>query len=225
MELTNEFTVGVPVDEAWKVLTDVERIAPCLPGAELQEVEGDEYRGVVKIKVGPITAQYKGVARFQERDEAGHKVVLKAEGRDTRGQGNASALITATLVPQGDRTKVTVVTDLTISGKVAQFGRGVLPDVSAKLMDQFAKALDAEVSGGGSGSSAPAADLSDEGEPAAPVAPAAPATGPRRIESKPAEPISVGSMVSATMKRRVAGVGSTVVVLLWLMRRRRKKKR
>src|SRR6202171_170837 len=98
MELTNEFRVGVPVEQAWAVLTDVERIAPCLPGAQLQEVEGDEYRGVVKVKVGPITAQYKGRASFIEQDTAGWKAVLKAEGRDTRGQGNASALVTATLV-------------------------------------------------------------------------------------------------------------------------------
>jgi len=95
MELTNEFTVGVPVARAWKVLTDVEGIAPCMPGAELQEVEGDEYRGVVKVKVGPITAQYKGSARFVEQDEGGLRAVLRAEGRDTRGQGNASATITA----------------------------------------------------------------------------------------------------------------------------------
>ena len=97
MELTNDFRVGVPVERAWAVLTDVELIAPCMPGAQLQEVEGDEYRGIVKVKVGPITAQYKGAARFVERDEAAHKAVLRAEGRDTRGQGNANATITATL--------------------------------------------------------------------------------------------------------------------------------
>ncbi|MEA3075724.1 MAG: uncharacterized protein QOF60_632, partial [Actinomycetota bacterium] len=142
MELTNEFRVGVPVDEAWSVLTDVERIAPCLPGAELQEVEGDEYRGVVKVKVGPITAQYKGKATFLSKDDAAHVAVLKAEGRDTRGQGNASATITATLVPSGSGTEVKVVTDLTITGKVAQFGRGVLVDVSGKLLTQFVECLE-----------------------------------------------------------------------------------
>src|ERR1700740_2840309 len=126
MELTNDFRVDVSVPEAWKVLTDVERIAPMLPGAQLQEIEGDEYRGVVKVKVGPITAQYKGAATFVERDESAGKVVLKASGRDTRGQGNASATITATMTADGDGTKVTVVTDLTVTGKVAQFGRGVL---------------------------------------------------------------------------------------------------
>src|SRR5690606_29361624 len=116
---------------------DLERIAPCLPGAQLQEVDGDDYIGTVKVKVGPITAHYAGKARFVERDEAGRRAVLSADGRDKRGQGNASATITATLTPAGDRTEVRVVTDLSISGKVAQFGRGVLADVSAKLMDQF----------------------------------------------------------------------------------------
>ncbi len=124
MELTNEFRVERPVDETWAVLTDVERIAPALPGAQLQEIEGDEYRGIVKVKVGPITAQYKGKATFVEKDDTNHKAVLKAEGRDTKGQGNASALITASLVPDATGTKVTVHTDLTVTGKVAQFGRG-----------------------------------------------------------------------------------------------------
>src|SRR5206468_8135458 len=145
MELTNEFRVPVPKQDAWALLTDVERIAPCMPGAELQEVEGEEYRGVVKVKVGPITAQYKGKATFLERDETGGKAVLRAEGRDTRGQGNANATITATLVPDGDGTKVTVATDLAVTGKVAQFGRGVLADVSSKLMGQFVDCLETNV--------------------------------------------------------------------------------
>src|SRR5438552_8839137 len=101
------------------VLTDLERIAPCMPGAELQEVQGDEYRGVVKVKVGPITAQYKGTATFAERDDEGHRAVIRAAGKDTRGNGNASATITATLAPQGAGTKVVVVTDLSVTGKVA----------------------------------------------------------------------------------------------------------
>ncbi len=148
MELTNEFRVGVPVEEAWTVLTDVERIAPCLPGAQLTEVDGDRYTGNVKVKVGPITAQYKGTATFVEKDEVGRRVVLKADGRDTRGQGNASAMVTATLVPEGDGTLVTVQTDLTVTGKVAQFGRGVLADVSAKLIGQFVQSLEADVLSG-----------------------------------------------------------------------------
>src|SRR5439155_1686206 len=126
-------------------LGDQPRIPPCMPGAELQEVEGEEYRGAVRVKVGPITAQYKGKATFQERDDAGHKAVLRAEGRETRGQGNASATITATLASDGDGTRVSVVTDLTVTGRVAQFGRGVLADVSAKLLDQFVDCLESTV--------------------------------------------------------------------------------
>lgn len=145
MELNNEFEVAIPVDEAWAVLTDIEKIAPCMPGAELREVEGDEYRGVVKVKVGPITASYKGAARFEELDPAAHKAVLKAEGRETRGQGNATALITATLAASARGTKVVVATDLAITGKVAQFGRGVLADVSGKLLDQFVSNLETTV--------------------------------------------------------------------------------
>ena len=141
MELNNDFEVAAPIDRVWDVLTDVERIAPCLPGAQLQEVEGDEFRGVVKVKVGPITAQYKGAASFVERDDAGHRAVLRAEGRDTRGAGNAAADITALLEAVDGGTRVTVTTDLTVTGKVAQFGRGVMADVSRKLMGQFADNL------------------------------------------------------------------------------------
>lgn len=161
MELTNDFRVGVPVERAWEVLTDVELIAPCMPGAQLQEVEGDEYRGVVKVKVGPITAQYKGAARFVERDEAGHKLVLRAEGRETRGQGNANATITAQLTPEGDGTAVSVVTDLTVTGRVAQFGRGVMADVSSKLLGQFVDCLEHKLLSDTGGS--PAADAGATG--------------------------------------------------------------
>ena len=141
MELINEFEVDAPLDVVWSVLTDVERIAPCLPGAQLQEVEGDEYRGVVKVKVGPITAQYKGAASFVEKDDSGYRAVLRAEGRDTRGTGNAAADITAEMAPTATGTLVTVTTDLKVTGKVAQFGRGVMADVSKKLMGQFADNL------------------------------------------------------------------------------------
>lgn len=145
MELSNDFRVALPVERAWAVLTDVERIAPCLPGAQLQEIEGDEYRGIVKVKVGPITAQYKGKATFVSQDAESHVAVLRAEGRETRGQGNANATITATLTPDDDGTAVSVVTDLTVTGRVAQFGRGVLVDVSAKLLDQFVDNLEKTV--------------------------------------------------------------------------------
>ena len=145
MELTNDFRVALPVEKAWAVLTDLERIAPCMPGAQLQEIEGDEHRGIVKIKVGPITAQYKGKAVFLDRNDETHVAVLKAEGRETRGQGNASATITAALVADGGDTAVSIITDLTVTGRVAQFGRGVLADVSAKLLDQFVASLEETV--------------------------------------------------------------------------------
>lgn len=157
MELVNDFTVDVPVDEAWATLTDVELIAPCLPGAQLQEIEGDTYRGVVKVKVGPISAQFKGQAEFVERDAVAHRAVLKAAGRDTGGKGNASALITAQLEPQGTRTHVNVHTDLTITGKVAQFGRGALADVSTKLINQFVEQLETRVLRGDGAEPAPPA--------------------------------------------------------------------
>ena len=145
MELVHEFTVAVPVEQAWDVLTDVQRIAPCLPGAELTGVDGGTYQGQVKVKVGPITAQYKGTASFAEKNEAARRVVLKASGRDTRGQGTASATVTATMVADGGSTTVSIVTDLSVSGRVAQFGRGVMADVSARLLEQFVHNLEADV--------------------------------------------------------------------------------
>src|ERR671919_1800496 len=142
-----------------------------MPGAQLQEIEGDEYRGVVKVKVGPITAQYKGAARFVERDDAGHRAVLRAEGRETRGQGNANATITALLEPDGDGTKVSVNTDLTVTGRVAQFGRGVMADVSAKLLGQFADCLETKLLAGGGGA---AGGQAGSGEPGGAPSPSTP---------------------------------------------------
>jgi carbon monoxide dehydrogenase subunit G len=187
MELTNEFRVGVPVERTWEVLTDVELIAPCMPGAQLQEIEGEEYRGVVKVKVGPITAQYKGAARFVEKDESGRRVVLRAEGRETRGQGNANATITATMVPDGDGTQVAVVTDLTVTGRVAQFGRGVLADVSSKLLGQFVDCLEGKLAEGPAAAGSGAAAAAAASGPAAaspPASAAAPGGGPRDIASE-----------------------------------------
>jgi uncharacterized protein len=159
MELAHEFTVNTPIDRAWAVLTDVERIAPCMPGAELTEVDGDTYHGLVKVKVGPITAQYKGTASFVEKDAAAHRAVLKAAGRDARGQGNASATVTAVMTEQGDGTRVAITTNMTVSGRVAQFGRGVMADVTAKLLQQFVDNLEADVlAPAGKGEAASAGD-------------------------------------------------------------------
>jgi len=190
MELKNEFEVNVAVPEAWKVLTDIERIAPCLPGAELREIAGEEYRGIVKVKLGPISAEYKGVARFTELDRERYRAVLRADGRETRGQGNATATITADLVPSAKGTKVSVVTDLAITGKVAQFGRGVLGDVSSKLLGQFAENLEQTVLLGEDGRAVGGASLAradaseqaeaDAGETTGPAEAAKPARRSRR---------------------------------------------
>ena len=148
MELVNEFRVPVSVDEAWKVLTDVERVAPCIPGAQLLSVDGDEFTGAVKVKVGPITVQYKGKAYFEEKDASARRAVIIADGKETRGQGNAAALVTAELKDEGNCTSCVLTTDLSISGKAAQFGRGVLSDVATKLIGQFAARLEADVLAG-----------------------------------------------------------------------------
>ncbi|HAQ04872.1 MAG: SRPBCC family protein [Acidimicrobiales bacterium] len=167
MELNNDFEVSAPIEKVWEVINDVELIAPCLPGAQLEEVENDEYRGFVKIKVGPITAQYKGVAKFVEKDDSNHRVVIRGEGRDTRGAGNAAADITASLEPTEEGTLVTVVTDLKITGKVAQFGRGVMADISKKLMGQFADNLSELVLAEGGDSPSSKSEDSDNQEPEA----------------------------------------------------------
>ncbi len=218
MELTSEFVVPVGIDEAWALLTDVERIAPCMPGAELQEIDGDDYRGVVKVKVGPITAQYKGQATFIKKDEDAHIAVLDASGRDVKGQGNAKATITATLVSEGKGTKVSVVTDLAITGRVAQFGRGVMADVSSKLLGQFVTCLEQNVLN-------PPAEAVPEPVPAAaPVATAAPAAtvteapaGPRKVSAPAysAEPVNLLDAAGASVfKRLLLPVVGVMLVLV-----------
>ena len=152
MDLRHEFTVAVPIADAWRILTDLERIAPCLPGAQLTEVEGETYRGHVGVKVGPVVAQFKGQASFIERNDATYTAALKGEGRDTGGKGNASAIITASLTSESaTSTRCNVHTDLTISGKVAQFGRGALADVSDKLLAQFVANLNTLIAKGNTG--------------------------------------------------------------------------
>lgn len=146
MEINNAFEVKAPIDVAWATLTDLARIAPCLPGATLTSVEGDIFKGHVTVKVGPIVAKFGGQAIFQERNDAAHRAVLKGEGRDSTGKGNASAIITAQLESvDANTTRCTVSTDLTITGKIAQFGRGALADVSDKLLKQFVVNLESTV--------------------------------------------------------------------------------
>jgi len=225
VKIEDQFRVDVPIEEAWRVLLDVERIAPCMPGAQLQEIEGDEYRGVVKVKVGPITAQYKGTATLAEVDEAGRRIVLDASGRDTRGQGNAKASIVVTMNDDGGGTRVEVVTDLSITGKVAQFGRGVLDDVSAKLLRQFVENLERDVL-------ANAGDAPADLEVDTPGAVAAPAatngstsspSGPHLVESKEVEPIDLLDLAGESAVRRVVPivVGVLVLLVVWRLLRRR----
>jgi carbon monoxide dehydrogenase subunit G len=180
MKITNEFTVHTPIERAWQVLTDLEGIAPCMPGARLTGVEGDTYQGKVKVKVGPVISEFAGTARFTERDEAGHRAVIDAKGRDARAGGNAAALVTAVLTPAGESTRVSVDTDLKISGKLAQFGSGMIKEVSGKLLTQFVTNLEAKLA-------------ANEAEPAA--ATAVPA-GPEAVTADQAEP-EAGTAVPA----------------------------
>jgi uncharacterized protein len=238
MELINEFDVSVPIDTAWAVLTDVERIAPCLPGAQLQEIEGEEYRGIVKVKVGPITAQYKGRATFLESDSTAYRLVLDAAGRDTRGAGNASAIITAQLESAGSGTHVTVTTDLTVTGKVAQFGRGVLADVSAKILTQFVDNLeqtvlidDTVVTAGTVPTAEPPTAAEAVSDTAAAVASASgsaeiatnAAPKVRRIDQPEPEAIDLlGSAGTPVLKRAVPVLGVAVAALIvWRVLRRK----
>lgn len=145
MKIENDFRVAAPIDQAWALLTDIPAIAPCLPGAELTGQEGDDFHGQMKVKVGPVTAEYAGTATIVEMNEADRVVALKASGRDKRGAGNASADITATMTEDGDGTIVAISTDLKVSGKVAQFGRGVMADVSKKLLGQFAECIEGKL--------------------------------------------------------------------------------
>ena len=148
MQLEHSFTVPAAIDDAWQVLLDIERVAPCMPGAALETVHGDDFTGTVKVKLGPIGLTYKGKASFVQKDEATHRAVIKAQGRDSRGNGTASATVTATLTEEGNSTKVEVTTDLDITGKPAQFGRGVMLDVGNKLIGQFADCLAGKLGGG-----------------------------------------------------------------------------
>jgi len=215
MDLHHEFTVPVAAKQAWQILCDLERLAPCLPSAQLTEVEGEIYRGQVKVKVGPILAQFKGQASFVSRDDDNFRASLKAEGRDTGGKGNASATITAALEPiDASSAKCTVDTQLNISGKVAQFGRGALADVSDKLLLQFVDNLNALIA-----SLPNAAPTEGAASPAQPPPP----SGVRKIEqTQEVAPLDLLDTAGSTIAKRVVPavlvVFAAVVAVVLLFR-------
>ena len=225
VEFSNQFKVASPIEKVWDVLTDVERIAPCMPGARLQEVEGDEFRGLVKVKVGPISAEYQGNATFLERDAEEYRAVLKADGREVRGQGKASATITAALSPDGSGTAVTVTTELTITGKVAQFGRGVLADVSGKLLGEFVQSLESTVLA--ANGSVRASDEHPGTEATAPttdgdvVSPRTP-SGAQGASDDDAAAIDLFQVAGPAVLKRLLPAFAGILVLWMLMRRVRR---
>ncbi len=201
MEIVNEFDVPLPIGEAWATLIDLERIAPCMPGASLTGRDGDDYHGAVRLKVGPITSQYKGTARFVEKDETAHLVVIEAEGRDTRSAGTAKARVEAQLKDLGESTAVEICTDLAITGKVAQFGRGAIVDVSGRLVEQFAANLSTQLM-------APASSATDDSRTA--------------DDTTDAEAIDLADLaLPAERRAALGGMVLAVLLVMWLIRRRR----
>jgi uncharacterized protein len=208
VQLEHSFTVPVGVDHAWAVLLDIERVAPCMPGAALDTVDGDEFTGSVKVRLGPIGLTYKGRARFIEKDEVAHRAVIDAQGKDARGNGTAAAKVTATLSPQDGGTLVEVSTELAITGRPAQFGRGVIADVGNKLIGQFADCL--------------AGKLAEVDEPAAVQV----ATPDSLAEDSAEDVVPVDLMASAgpAVLKRLAPVVllAALIALLVAVRRRRR---
>ncbi|WP_298322887.1 SRPBCC family protein [Haloactinopolyspora sp.] len=236
MQLDHQFTVPAPVDEAWQVLLDVPRVAPCMPGATLDEFDGETFTGSVKVKLGPINLLYKGQGRFVETDEAAHRVVLAASGKESRGSGTAAATVTAALVADGDHaTKVDVTTELRITGRPAQFGRGMLNDVGGKLLDQFASCLATTLGETSASQQATSAEPTESSVPPNRMpAPHSPDVGDGRSAAgleygsgdAEVEPIDLLKVTGAqTMLRRygpmVAAAGALMVVT-WLVARRRR---
>lgn len=240
MKLENEFTVDAPVDEAWQVMLNLERVTPCLPGASLTEQQGDEYKGKMTVRLGPVKQEYNGTVKFEETDEEEHRAVLKADGKDQRGQGTASATITSTMSEEDGGTKVRVETDMQLTGQAAQFGRGVQEDVAAKLLTQFADCLEKEILGenveeeGAEETAASANGSAAESEEAEEAAASANGSeGSEDSEEEPevrkiqqeseVEPLDLGAASYEAILKRAAPVAIGAVVLLvviWLARRR-----
>jgi len=207
MKIANEFTISVPIDEAWDVLSDLEQVVPLMPGAQLTGRDGDDYLGKVKVKVGPVTSEFSGKANFVERDQEHHRAVINARGREARGSGNAAATVTTQLDSDGDRTRVTVDTDLKIVGKLAQFGSGMLQQVSEKLLGEFVQSLEAKLAAS-----------------AQPMAAEAPDRAAATAAAEPA-PIDLLELAGGGALKKYAPVvlvGLALLVVLALLRRRRR---
>ncbi|MFD9663909.1 SRPBCC family protein [Rhodococcus sp. NPDC059968] len=216
MKIANEFTVSAPIEQAWEVLSDLEEVAPLLPGAQMTGREGDDFLGKVKVKVGPVTSEFKGKAAFVVRDPKEHRAVIDARGKDSRGSGNASATITAQLHEAGDRTRVTVDTDMKIVGKLAQFGSGMIQQVSEKLMGQFAESLEAKLAGGPADQPAAAPESADAtGTTTLSVAP--PAAEPAPLDLLALSGVGAWKRYAPILAAILAGI----VVVLVVGRRRR----
>ena len=212
MDLQNSFVVPADIDTAWKTLLDVEAIAPCMPGATLESVDGDAFTGSVKVKLGPVNMTYGGKARFVEKDEAQHRAVIEGTGKETRGSGTASALVTCQLVAEtADRTRVEVTTDLTVTGKPAQFGRGVMQDVAGRIIDQFSANLASVIADRGARAEAEASG--------APQPPTAATPLPQAADSIDL----LGTAGAPVLKRAIPAVLAVVAVIgiIWLIARRR----
>lgn len=216
MKIQNEFMVDAPVEEAWALLTDIPAIAPCMPGAKLTGSEGETHEGTVTVRVGPMTAKYAGTVEFAARDDDAHRAELQASGRDSRGAGTAQATIVAQLTEVEGRTRVAIDTDLVISGKVAQFGRGVMVDVSEKMLGQFAECIGTKLGEDPADATAAGVDGDVTGKAPRPDAAATDAA------TDEPEPMDLMAMAGAAVGRRVAigaGVVVVVVVLVWLLSR------
>ncbi|MEY8018311.1 SRPBCC family protein [Mycobacterium servetii] len=213
MKIANQFTVSAPIDKAWDVLCDLEQVIPLMPGAALTGHEGEDYAGKVKIKVGPVTSEFSGKVHFVEQDRGQYRAVIDAKGKEMRGTGNAAATVTAQLHEEGDRTSVTVDTDLKIVGKLAQFGSGMLQQVSEKLLGQFVESLEAK--------------LAAENAPAMPPSNGSAAPAPAHHPAGPApepEPIDLLELAGGDQLKKYGALALAVLavlVLIWVMRRRR----
>ena len=234
MDLTHRFTVPVPIEEAWAHFNDIGSVAECFPGASVTSAEGDTFAGSVKVKLGPIALVYNGTGTFTEKDEATHRMVVDAKGKDKRGNGTAGAAVVMTMTEAGTSTDIEVVTDLAITGKPAQFGRGVMQDVSDKLLGQFVACLEQRFEGAG-GAEADVPEVAAVAEvpevPAAAVPPAAEPdatltddAAPAAVEVPPPAPAAAAAPASAASAAAVAGkrkkdedalnLGTTVLPIL-----------